>query len=94
MVGYPTNHVLLLAVMCLFNTAGPVVAADHCYIPPLERANLRELLTLMNALCGQIFFRIRAGRMRERTMTLLGSEPDARPVAGDEQPGEEREGAP
>ena len=30
-----------------FNTEGPVVAADHYRIPPLERVNLAEVLGLV-----------------------------------------------
>ena len=30
--------------MRFFNTSGPVVAADHYCIPPLERLNLTEVL--------------------------------------------------
>ena len=33
--------------MRFFNTSGPVVAADHYCVPPLERLNLDDILSLI-----------------------------------------------
>ena len=35
------------AVRRFFNTAGPVVAAKHCCVPPLDRPDLLDVLNLI-----------------------------------------------
>ena len=54
--------------MRFFNTTGPVVAADHYCIPPLERLNLEELLTLIR---DKRYFVLHAPRQTGKTSVLL-----------------------
>ena len=51
-----------------FNIAGPVVAADHYCIPPLERVNLEELLDLVR---DKTYFVLHAPRQTGKTSALL-----------------------
>ena len=51
-----------------FNTEGPVVAADHYCIPPLERVNLAEVLGLVG---DKRYFVLHAPRQTGKTSTLL-----------------------
>ena len=51
-----------------FNTEGPVVAADHYCIPPLERVNLAEVLELVR---DKRYFVLHAPRQTGKTSTLL-----------------------
>ena len=51
-----------------FNTEGPVVAADHYRIPPLERVNLAEVLELVR---DKRYFVLHAPRQTGKTSTLL-----------------------
>ena len=54
--------------MRYFNTTGPVVAALHYHIPPLERVNLRELRPLVRE--GR-YFVLHAPRQTGKTSALL-----------------------
>ena len=54
--------------MRFFNTTGPVVAADHYCIPPLERLNLDEIRTLIDQ---KRYFVLHAPRQTGKTSTLL-----------------------
>lgn len=54
--------------MRFFNTTGPVVAADHYCVPPLERLNLEELLTLIQ---DKRYFVLHAPRQTGKTSALL-----------------------
>ena len=54
--------------MRYFNTTGPVVAAVHYCIPPLERVNLRELRPLVRE--GR-YFVLHAPRQTGKTSALL-----------------------
>ena len=51
-----------------FNTTGPVVAADHYCIPPLERLDLDDVLGLVR---GKRYFVLHAPRQTGKTSTLL-----------------------
>ena len=51
-----------------FNTEGPVVAADHYCIPPLERVSLAEVLELIR---DKRYFVLHAPRQTGKTSTLL-----------------------
>ena len=51
-----------------FNTEGPVVAADHYCIPPLERVSLVEVLGLVR---DKRYFVLHAPRQTGKTSTLL-----------------------
>ncbi len=51
-----------------FNTAGPVVLADHYGLPPLERWNLEELLSLIDQ---KKYFVLHAPRQTGKTSCLL-----------------------
>ena len=51
-----------------FNTAGPVVPADHYCIPPLERLDLEEVLGLIR---GKRYFVLHAPRQTGKTSALL-----------------------
>ena len=51
-----------------FNTEGPVVAADHYHIPPLERIDLDEVLGLVR---GKKYFVLHAPRQTGKTSALL-----------------------
>ena len=51
-----------------FNTAGPVRADSHYCIPPLDRVNLSEILTLIRA---QRYFVMHAPRQTGKTSALL-----------------------
>ena len=54
--------------MRFFNTSGPVVAADHYCVPPLERINLREVLSLIS---DKRYFVLHAPRQTGKTSALL-----------------------
>jgi len=54
--------------MRFFNTTGPVVAADHYCIPPLQRVNLGEILTLIR---DKRYFVLHAPRQTGKTSALL-----------------------
>ena len=54
--------------MRFFNTTGPVVATDHYCVPPLERLNLEELLTLIR---DKRYFVLHAPRQTGKTSALL-----------------------
>ena len=54
--------------MRFFNTTGPVVAADHYCIPPLQRVNLGEVLTLIGE---KRYFVLHAPRQTGKTSALL-----------------------
>ena len=58
----------MTAVARTFNTAGPVVAADHYRIPPLERINLDAVLELV---LGKKYFVLHAPRQTGKTSALL-----------------------
>ena len=51
-----------------FNIAGPVVAADHYYIPPLDRVNLDDVLDLVR---DKTYFVLHAPRQTGKTSALL-----------------------
>ena len=51
-----------------FNTEGPVVAADHYHIPPLERIDLDEMLGLVR---DKKYFVLHAPRQTGKTSALL-----------------------
>ena len=51
-----------------FNTTGPVVAADHYCIPPLDRLDLREVLDLVRT---KRYFVLHAPRQTGKTSALL-----------------------
>ena len=57
-----------VVTMRKFNIAGPVVAADHYHIPPLERVNLDELLGLVR---DKTYFALHAPRQTGKTSALL-----------------------
>ena len=54
--------------MRFFNTTGPVVAADHYCIPPLQRVNLEEELALIR---DKRYFVLHAPRQTGKTSALL-----------------------
>ncbi len=54
--------------MRFFNTAGPIIAADHYHIPPLERINRDEVLLLIEQ---KRYFVLHAPRQTGKTSTLL-----------------------
>ena len=54
--------------MRFFNTSGPVVAADHYCIPPLERLDLAEVLRLIR---DKRYFVLHAPRQTGKTSALL-----------------------
>ena len=54
--------------MRFFNTSGPVVAADHYCIPPLERLNLAEVRQLIR---DKRYFVLHAPRQTGKTSALL-----------------------
>ena len=54
--------------MRFFNTSGPVVAADHYCIPPLERLNLTEVRRLLR---DKRYFVLHAPRQTGKTSALL-----------------------
>ena len=57
--------------MRFFNTTGPVVAADHYRIAPLERLNLRDVLALIR---DKRYFVLHAPRQTGKTSVLLALE--------------------
>ena len=57
-----------LAAVRTFNTEGPVVAADHYRIPPLERIDLDEVLGLVR---DKKYFVLHAPRQTGKTSALL-----------------------
>ncbi len=57
-----------MAAARTFNTAGPVVAADHYCIPPLERIDLAAVLGLIRA---KKYFVLHAPRQTGKTSALL-----------------------
>ena len=54
--------------MRFFNTSGPVVAADHYCIPPLERLNLADVRRLIR---DKRYFVLHAPRQTGKTSALL-----------------------
>ena len=54
--------------MRFFNTSGPVVAADHYCVPPLERVNLSDILSLIGT---KRYFVLYAPRQTGKTSALL-----------------------
>ncbi len=54
--------------MRFFNTTGPIVAADHYHIPPLERLDLEEVLLLIEQ---KRYFVLYAPRQTGKTSALL-----------------------
>ena len=54
--------------MRFFNTEGPNVAEDHYCLPPLQRWNLEEILTLINQ---KKYFLLHAPRQTGKTTCLL-----------------------
>ena len=62
------SYVATMAAMRTFNTAGPVVAADHYHIPPLERIDLAEVLDLIR---DKKYFVLHAPRQTGKTSALL-----------------------
>ena len=54
--------------MRAFNTEGPIVAADHYHIPPLERIDLDKVLGLVR---DKKYFVLHAPRQTGKTSTLL-----------------------
>ena len=54
--------------MRFFNTAGPIVPADHYHIPPLERFDLEEILSLVRQ---KKYFVLHAPRQTGKTSSLL-----------------------
>ena len=60
-------HVATMAAVRTFNTAGPVVAADHYHIPPLERIDLAEVLELIR---DKKYFVLHAPRQTGKTSAL------------------------
>ena len=54
--------------MRFFNTSGPVVAADHYCIPPLQRVDPDELLALIR---DKRYFVLHAPRQTGKTSALL-----------------------
>ena len=66
MTSAPRNATL--PVVRSFNTEGPVVAADHYHIPPLERINLDEMLGLVR---DKKYFVLHAPRQTGKTSALL-----------------------
>ena len=57
-----------MAIVRKFNTEGPVVAADHYHIPPLERIDLDVVLGLVR---GKKYFVLHAPRQTGKTSALL-----------------------
>ena len=57
-----------VVAMRTFNTAGPVAAADHYHIPPLERIDLPEVLDLIR---DKKYFVVHAPRQTGKTSALL-----------------------
>ena len=57
-----------LAAVRTFNTEGPVVAADHYHIPPLERIDLDQVLGLVRE---KKYFVLHAPRQTGKTSALL-----------------------
>jgi AAA-like domain len=55
-------------IMRFFNTAGPVNCSKHYCLPPLERVNLPEILTLIDQ---EKYFVLHAPRQVGKTTTLL-----------------------
>ena len=54
--------------MRFFNTSGPVVAADHYCVPPLERVDLSDILSLIGT---KRYFVLHAPRQTGKTSALL-----------------------
>ena len=57
-----------LAAVRTFNTEGPVVAADHYHVPPLERIDLDDVLGLVR---DKKYFVLHAPRQTGKTSALL-----------------------
>ena len=55
--------------MRFFNTSGPVVAADHYCVPPLERIDRRRILSLIG---DKRYFVLHAPRQTGKTSALSG----------------------
>ena len=71
-------HSATMAAVRKFNTAGPVVAADHYCIPPLERIDLDAVLGLIR---DKKYFVLHAPRQTGKTSALLALR-DLPPCAG------------
>ncbi len=54
--------------MRLFNTAGPVVPEDHYCVPPLDRVNLDQILSLVR---NKFYFVLHAPRQTGKTSVLF-----------------------
>ncbi|MCY4200727.1 MAG: AAA-like domain-containing protein [Gammaproteobacteria bacterium] len=67
LASHPSQHAILRA-MRYFNTTGPVRAAEHYCIPPLERVDLDDLLRLIGE---QRYFVLHAPRQTGKTSMLL-----------------------
>ena len=61
-------HPATMEIVRKFNTAGPVVTADHYCIPPLERIDLDEVLGLVR---DKKYFVLHAPRQTGKTSALL-----------------------
>ena len=61
-------HDATLTIVRTFNTEGPVVAADHYHVPPLERIDLDEVLGLVR---DKKYFVLHAPRQTGKTSALL-----------------------
>ena len=61
-------HDATLAAVRAFNTEGPVVAADHYHIPPLERIDLDQVLGLVR---DKKYFVLHAPRQTGKTSAML-----------------------
>ena len=64
----PAPYDATLTIVRTFNTEGPVVAADHYQIPPLERIDLDEVLGLVR---DKKYFVLHAPRQTGKTSALL-----------------------
>ena len=62
-----------------FNTEGPVVAADHYHIPPLERIDLDAVLGLIR---DKKYFVLHAPRQNGKTSALLALRDLSPPASG------------
>ena len=62
------GHVATVATVRTFNTEGPVVAADHYRIPPLEQVDLDEVLGLVR---DKKYFVLHAPWQTRKTSALL-----------------------
>ena len=65
-----TQRGAILRVMRFFNRMGPVEREEHYCIPPLERVDLEEILTLVRQ---RAYFVLHAPRQTGKTSTLLAA---------------------